>query len=167
MFQFPWLPSHELLIHSWMTRCYACRVPPFGYPRIVVCLRLPEAFRSLPRPSSALYAQAFTVRPSSFDHFAMYSRSVHGLSIAYFLLFKNCQHCFYLFCLSDFLARNLCFTTSEKDLLFVFSICYLLFSFQRTTFLKDPFQDLSKLDRNHLPQQTLFVYDSSFSLERR
>jgi hypothetical protein len=34
------------------------RVPrwevPFGYPRILDCVRLPEAFRSLPRPSSAL-----------------------------------------------------------------------------------------------------------------
>ena len=33
-----------------------CRVSPFGHPRIKACLRLPEAFRSLPRPSSALSA---------------------------------------------------------------------------------------------------------------
>ena len=47
---------------------FSHRVPPFGYPRIVVYLRLPEAFRSLLRPSSALYAKAFTVRPFSFNH---------------------------------------------------------------------------------------------------
>ena len=34
------------------------RVSPFGYPRINACLRLPVAFRSLPRPSSAISAKA-------------------------------------------------------------------------------------------------------------
>jgi hypothetical protein len=32
------------------------RVSPFGYLRIQACLRLPEAFRSLPRPSSPICA---------------------------------------------------------------------------------------------------------------
>ena len=36
-------------------------VSPFGHPRIGACLRLPEAFRSLPRPSSAPIAQAFAL----------------------------------------------------------------------------------------------------------
>ena len=44
------------------------RVPPFGYPRIVACVRLPEAFRRFLRPSSALYAKTSTVRSSSFNH---------------------------------------------------------------------------------------------------
>jgi hypothetical protein len=43
------------------------RVPPFGHPRIDACLRLPEAFRSLPRPSSALGAKASTVCPCLLD----------------------------------------------------------------------------------------------------
>jgi hypothetical protein len=38
-------------------------VAPFGHPRIIGCLRLPAAFRSLPRPSSPLCAQAFTRIP--------------------------------------------------------------------------------------------------------
>ena len=38
------------------------RVSPFGYPRIVACVRLPEAFRRYLRPSSALYAKTSTVR---------------------------------------------------------------------------------------------------------
>ena len=45
-------------------------VSPFGYPRIVVCVRLPEAFRRFLRPSSALYAKTSTVRSASFNHFA-------------------------------------------------------------------------------------------------
>ena len=39
------------------------RVSPFGDPRITACLRLPEAFRSLLRPSSPLGAKASTVYP--------------------------------------------------------------------------------------------------------
>ena len=68
MFQFPELSSYRLCIGLWMMCFFSHRVPPFGYPRIVVYLRLPEAFRSLLRPSSALYAKAFTVRPFSFNH---------------------------------------------------------------------------------------------------
>ena len=41
----------------------ACRVPPFGHPRISGHLRLPAAFRSLSRPSSPPVAQASPVRP--------------------------------------------------------------------------------------------------------
>jgi hypothetical protein len=36
-------------------------VPPFGNLRINACLRLPEAYRSLPRPSSPSIAKASTV----------------------------------------------------------------------------------------------------------
>ena len=39
------------------------RVAPFGNPRISDCLRLPGAYRSLPRPSSPACAKASTVRP--------------------------------------------------------------------------------------------------------
>ena len=39
-----------------------CRVSPFGYLRIDGYLLLPEAFRSLSRPSSALSAKASTLR---------------------------------------------------------------------------------------------------------
>ena len=38
-------------------------VPPFGNLRINACVRLPEAYRSLPRPSSPDSAKASTVRP--------------------------------------------------------------------------------------------------------
>ena len=39
-------------------------IAPFGYLRINVRLQLPAAFRSLPRPSSAPGAKAFTLRSS-------------------------------------------------------------------------------------------------------
>ena len=43
------------------------RVSPFGYQGIYACLRLPLAFRSLPRPSSALGALASTLCSCSLD----------------------------------------------------------------------------------------------------
>ena len=43
------------------------RVSPFGYPGITAHLRLPRAFRSLSRPSSAPGAGAFAPRPCSLD----------------------------------------------------------------------------------------------------
>ena len=42
-------------------------VAPFGNRRIYACLLLPDAYRSLPRPSSPVRAKASTVRPSSLD----------------------------------------------------------------------------------------------------
>ena len=38
------------------------RVSPFGHPGINACVQLPQAYRSLPRPSSPLCAKASTVR---------------------------------------------------------------------------------------------------------
>ena len=50
------LPVSLLLhyfIHAGVTEVKSpCWVLPFGNPRIKACLQLPEAFRSLPRPSS-------------------------------------------------------------------------------------------------------------------
>ena len=43
-------PRSPHVLHG--DRSSTCRVAPFGYLRINVCLQLPVAFRSLPRPSS-------------------------------------------------------------------------------------------------------------------
>ena len=51
------------------------RVSPFGHPRITACVRLPEAFRSLPRPSSPIRAKASPVRPSTLDRNFLFGRS--------------------------------------------------------------------------------------------
>ena len=61
MFHFPGLAS--LGLPRGMTPVYGCRVSPFGHPGITGCLRLPRAFRSLPRPSSPPGAEASTRRP--------------------------------------------------------------------------------------------------------
>ena len=63
MVHFPPFASSELCVHSGMTGHDPCRVSPFGHPRIKACLRLPEAYRSLPRPSSPFCAKASTVHP--------------------------------------------------------------------------------------------------------
>ena len=63
MVHFPWLASPRLCVHLGMTEHDPRRVPPFGHPRIKACLQLPEAYRSLPRPSSPLCAKASTVHP--------------------------------------------------------------------------------------------------------
>ena len=57
----------DYLIHPVVTRHYPGRVSPFGDLRIKAYLRLPEAFRSLSRPSSAISALASTLRSFSLD----------------------------------------------------------------------------------------------------
>ena len=63
MFQFAGLPPPGLWIQPGVTGHYPGRVSPFGHLRINACSRLPEAFRSLPRPSSAPGAKASTPCP--------------------------------------------------------------------------------------------------------
>ena len=63
MFQFADLPPPGLCIQPGVTGHYPGRVSPFGHPRITACSQLPEAFRRLPRPSSALGAKASTPCP--------------------------------------------------------------------------------------------------------
>ena len=51
------------LIQPGVTGHDPSRVSPFGHPRITACSQLPEAFRCLPRPSSASGAKASTSCP--------------------------------------------------------------------------------------------------------
>ena len=67
MFHFPGCPPTRLWIHLVVTGHYPSRVPPFGNPRINAYLRLPLAYRSLSRPSSAISAMASTLRSCSLD----------------------------------------------------------------------------------------------------
>ena len=63
MFQFPGCGLIGVWIPPMMTGVYPCRVSPFGHPGIKGRLRLPRAYRSLPRPSSPPGAKASTRRP--------------------------------------------------------------------------------------------------------
>ena len=63
MFHFPAYGPGGLCIRPTVSPCYRRRVAPFGYPRIKALWRLPEACRSLMRPSSPPDAKASFVRP--------------------------------------------------------------------------------------------------------
>jgi hypothetical protein len=62
MFHFPWFCFSGLCIQPEIIPITRDWVSPFGHLRIKVCLPLPGAYRSLPRPSSPSDAKAFTVR---------------------------------------------------------------------------------------------------------
>ena len=84
MFQFPGCPPRRLWIHLRVSGHCPGRVPPFGYPRIVTCLRFPVAFRSLPRPSSAVGARASTLCSYSLDFFvALLLRPTYNFSFTF------------------------------------------------------------------------------------
>ena len=68
-------------MYSCMDDRLPCRVSPFRYPRITAYLRLPVAFRSLSRLSSALSAKASTLRSFLLDRFHQFRTSV-----SYFLM---------------------------------------------------------------------------------
>ena len=55
--------TQAYLVQPGVTGHYPGWVSPFGHPRINACSLLPEAFRCLPRPSSALGAKASTSCP--------------------------------------------------------------------------------------------------------
>ena len=63
MVHFPGLSSTDLWIQSGISRHDSRGVASFGNLRVKACVRLTEAYRSLPRPSSPTSAKASTVRP--------------------------------------------------------------------------------------------------------
>ena len=64
----PRVPSTCTIFSCMRDRSSTCRVSPFGYQGFSACLRLPLAFRSLPRPSSVLGALASALCSSSLDY---------------------------------------------------------------------------------------------------
>ena len=76
----PRVPSAYAMYLRMGDKSSTCRVSPFGYQGIYACLRLPLAFRSLPRPSSALGALASTLCSSSLDYVDPETRYISGLS---------------------------------------------------------------------------------------
>ena len=63
MFHFPASRPRGLCVQPRVMGDKPHRIAPFGNPRIKVCLPLPGAYRSLPRPSSPDGAKASVVRP--------------------------------------------------------------------------------------------------------
>ena len=58
-----------------MTWLAPCRVSPFGHLGITACVQLPQAYRSLPRPSSPLCTQASSTCFRSLDPYCWSSRA--------------------------------------------------------------------------------------------
>ena len=105
MFQFPGFPPHALCIYASVTSLQLAgfphsdikgSMPACGSPLLFAachvllrraCLRLPLAFRSLPRPSSALGALASTLCSSSLDYVDPETRYI------YFRLLSNLPNC--------------------------------------------------------------------------
>ena len=85
---------------------FLMRIAPFGHLRIVVYLRLPAAFRSLSRPSSASGAKAFPLCSFLLDRL-IYLYISECSSDTTFLFY--CSMCFYL-CLTLFLSVHVQFS---------------------------------------------------------
>ena len=77
MFQFPGFAS----LRRVMTRLAPRRVAPFGHPGISACVPLPQAYRSLPRPSSPPCAQASPTCLRSLDYFAIVSSRARAIGL--------------------------------------------------------------------------------------
>ena len=112
MFQFTGFPSCSYVLAAWWQNFF-CRVSPFGYPWIITCLQFPMAFRSLPRPSSALDAKAFTLCSSSLDRITF----VMCLPSASFCFLKICSQLLYSKIVFFTLYLKVCFC-----FFFVFSL---------------------------------------------
>ena len=79
-----------------LSRSQACPCAGFPIrisPDISGCTRLPGAFRSVPRPSSARDAQAFPIRPGSFSSKHVLRRSfLSRVTHSYFFLSSQIMH---------------------------------------------------------------------------
>ena len=62
MFHFPECRPANLWIQFTVHGHYPMRISPFGNPRIKAQVQLPEAYRSLSRPSSPVNAKASFMR---------------------------------------------------------------------------------------------------------
>ena len=98
MFQFPRCPSLLLYIQRVMPEVRSGGFPHSDIPGYFACSRLPETFRSDPRPSSALGAKASTVSHCSFprdtENTILFLSRV--LSLSSWLLLDAPLHLFFL-----------------------------------------------------------------------
>ena len=91
----PRVASLYLCIQYRVTGHYSSGVFLFGDPCVTDCLRLGTAFRSLPRPSSALSAWAFTACPSLLNLFLSslaYALHLFARKLNFFCVFVRKTH---------------------------------------------------------------------------
>ena len=72
------VPHVRLFCSTHVDRVLLCRVSPFGNSGIKAYVQLPQTYRSLSRPSSALDAKAFPLRSYQLDRNADLFRSATG-----------------------------------------------------------------------------------------
>jgi hypothetical protein len=97
-----------------MTNCYACRVAPFGYLRIIACLTAPHSFSQLTTPFIApprlgIHHTPFVACPSSLFHVEL-PRAYTRLLYFTYLLSKSC---FPLITLSD-QTKEIAYSSSRR-----------------------------------------------------
>ena len=91
------VPHLRLFDSTQVDRVLLCRVSPFGHLRINGYLHLPEAFRSLSRPSSAPDAKAFPLRSFALDlSFLLPGRSRSGSQAFELCRLRVLRNCFVL-----------------------------------------------------------------------
>ena len=144
-------------------RVLLCRVSPFGHPRIKAHLRLPVAFRSLSRPSSALSAKAFPLRPLQLDQLLSGYLSISRIIRVISVLLAICSTIFRSY--PNNFQKNLKLIYFKIGITFLFPLLLLLlsllFSFQGTNYfafaklvglrgLEPPTSRLSGVRSNHL-----------------
>ena len=144
-------------------RVLLCRVSPFGHPRIKAHLRLPVAFRSLSRPSSALSAKAFPLRPLQLDQLLSGYLSISRIIRVISVLLAICSTIFRSY--PNNFQKNLKLIYFKIGITFLFPLLLLLlsllFSFQGANYfafaklvglrgLEPPTSRLSGVRSNHL-----------------
>ena len=140
------VPSPPLCIHDGVTRHDSCGVSPFGHLRIKAYLLLPEAYRSLSRPSSAPNAKAFSLCSSSLELLCLFPDFVSYMSFAN--RFFRSIVIFYLRSLEK-PVHAYAFLDSS-----VFSICLLVFLYSVFKVLSRslPSPWWAQMDSNHRPR---------------
>ena len=105
------------------------RVAPFGYPRINGYLLLPEAFRSLSRPSSAPDARHSPCALSSLTYRRSHSDLSENswFSLRIMQLYKD-RNCMSPCILSDAVPQSICFlcVSTEKPLCCLTCFCHIV-----------------------------------------
>ena len=136
------VPHLRLFDSTQVDRVLLCRVSPFGHLRINGHLHLPEAYRSLSRPSSAPDAKAFPLRSFALD---LISCCQEGLA----LVLKRLNYAG-----SEFFEIVLCYPFRKVPQIIFVSLCCLLFilgyfvQFSRcvSSFFRNQIQTLNPLN---------------------
>ena len=127
-----------------MTGYYSCRIAPFGHLGINARLQLPQAFRSLPRPSSAPSAKAFTLCSCSLDHYVIFWFSFSAIVVFVTQYFNK---------IFDYLITLLL----SQLFIVQFSMCsaYLIVSLVGSNGLEPSTSRLSGVRSNHLSYEPM------------